>query len=281
MFARLGIRHAVLGMGWSIGLAVTLLSASPARAQNWSFDARNVALGGVGSTSNVAADMVDEQRKYRAIVLAVRTRADSPEPAESRSDQGRLRLRPGRRICNQPDPLHRRARHDKQRSAVHDRPAERRAEPGPEHVSRVRSGHRHRGRRARLSELGEDLQVPEARQWIISGRLRRRRSVLLREHIGKHRPGARRSAGESYTGLRSERALLHDQRHAESIGAGDHGRLSRAHSPGRIRLRPLRRWTGCMSVPTTTTSAASPTSGSSPTPGSTRTRRACSWWTRS
>ena len=69
MFARLGLRHAVLGMGWSIGLAVTLLSASPARAQNWSFDARNVALGGVGSTSNVAADMVDEQRKYRAIVL--------------------------------------------------------------------------------------------------------------------------------------------------------------------------------------------------------------------
>ena len=42
---------------------------SPAFAQNWSFDARTVGLGGVGSTSNVAVDMVDEQRPYRAIVL--------------------------------------------------------------------------------------------------------------------------------------------------------------------------------------------------------------------
>jgi hypothetical protein len=42
---------------------------SPAFAQNWSFDARTVGLGGVGSTSNVAVDMVDEQRPYRPIVL--------------------------------------------------------------------------------------------------------------------------------------------------------------------------------------------------------------------
>src|SRR5687768_2551890 len=42
---------------------------SPAFAQNWSFDARTIALGGVGSTSNVAVDMVDEQRPYRSIVL--------------------------------------------------------------------------------------------------------------------------------------------------------------------------------------------------------------------
>ena len=41
----------------------------PAYAQNWSFDARRVAIGGVGSTSNVAVDMVDEQRPYRALVL--------------------------------------------------------------------------------------------------------------------------------------------------------------------------------------------------------------------
>jgi len=48
--------------------ALTLTSA-PALAQNWSFDARRVALGGVGSTSNVALDIVDEQRPYKAIVL--------------------------------------------------------------------------------------------------------------------------------------------------------------------------------------------------------------------
>src|SRR5262245_20554589 len=56
-----------------IAVSVCLLAASlvptQARAQNWSFDARAVGLGGVGSTSNVAVDMVDEQRPYRAIVL--------------------------------------------------------------------------------------------------------------------------------------------------------------------------------------------------------------------
>jgi len=50
-------------------LLVSLLSAGPALAQNWSFDARNVGMGGVGSTSNVAVDMVDEQRPYRPLVL--------------------------------------------------------------------------------------------------------------------------------------------------------------------------------------------------------------------
>jgi len=47
----------------------SVLTATPALAQNWSFDARNVGLGGVGSTSNIAFDMVDEQRPYRPIVL--------------------------------------------------------------------------------------------------------------------------------------------------------------------------------------------------------------------
>src|SRR3954471_10376059 len=50
-------------------LHACFLISTPAFAQNWSFDARNVAMGGVGSTSNVAVDMVDEQRSYRAIVL--------------------------------------------------------------------------------------------------------------------------------------------------------------------------------------------------------------------
>ena len=50
-------------------LMASFLLPAQARAQNWSFDARAVGLGGVGSTSNVAVDMVDEQRPYRAIVL--------------------------------------------------------------------------------------------------------------------------------------------------------------------------------------------------------------------
>jgi hypothetical protein len=38
-------------------------------AQNWSFDARTIGLGGVGDEGNVAVNMVDEQRPYRAIVI--------------------------------------------------------------------------------------------------------------------------------------------------------------------------------------------------------------------
>ena len=49
--------------------AIAGLWTSPAAAQNWSFDARRVALGGIGSTENVASGMVEEQRRYRSIVL--------------------------------------------------------------------------------------------------------------------------------------------------------------------------------------------------------------------
>lgn len=42
--------------------------AGGAAAQGWSFDARKIALGGVGE-GNLAADMVGEQRPYRTIVL--------------------------------------------------------------------------------------------------------------------------------------------------------------------------------------------------------------------
>lgn len=50
-------------------LLAAMATAAPARAQNWSFDARAVGLGGIGSTSNIAFDMVDEQRPYRPLVL--------------------------------------------------------------------------------------------------------------------------------------------------------------------------------------------------------------------
>jgi hypothetical protein len=63
------MKHPIRGSVLLVCLLASLLTAAPAFAQNWSFDARNVGMGGVGSTSNVAVDMIDEQRPYRALVL--------------------------------------------------------------------------------------------------------------------------------------------------------------------------------------------------------------------
>lgn len=63
------MRVCLRGIALLVGLHVCLLTPAPAFAQNWSFDARNVGLGGIGSTSNIARDMIDEQRPYKAIVL--------------------------------------------------------------------------------------------------------------------------------------------------------------------------------------------------------------------
>ena len=53
---RIARRLAIVGVFHAL-----LMLANPALAQNWSFDARNIGMGGVGSTSNVAVDMVDER----------------------------------------------------------------------------------------------------------------------------------------------------------------------------------------------------------------------------
>lgn len=52
----------------SVGLLV-LLCAPSVFAQNWNGDARKIALGGVGSSDNLAAEMIDDERPYRSIVL--------------------------------------------------------------------------------------------------------------------------------------------------------------------------------------------------------------------
>ena len=54
-------------------VAVLLLvwTASSASAQNYSFDARRVALGGVGGTPNLASKLVERQRRYRSILIPV------------------------------------------------------------------------------------------------------------------------------------------------------------------------------------------------------------------
>ena len=52
-----------------LSLAVCLTLAAPAFAQNWSFDARKVALGSPSSNENLASQMIENESEYRAIVL--------------------------------------------------------------------------------------------------------------------------------------------------------------------------------------------------------------------
>ena len=46
-------------------------TASSASAQNYSFDARRIALGGAGGTPNVASKLVERQRRYKSILIPV------------------------------------------------------------------------------------------------------------------------------------------------------------------------------------------------------------------
>jgi hypothetical protein len=59
---------------WPVAFVALLLlasSASPAFAQNYSFDARRIALGGTAGTPNVASSLVERQRRYKSIVIPV------------------------------------------------------------------------------------------------------------------------------------------------------------------------------------------------------------------
>jgi len=46
-------------------------TASAASGQNYSFDARRIALGGAGGTPNVASKLVERQRRYNSILIPV------------------------------------------------------------------------------------------------------------------------------------------------------------------------------------------------------------------
>jgi hypothetical protein len=52
-----------------VALLISIGGATPAVAQNWSFDARKIALGDAGGTDHPASRMIDEEREYRGIVL--------------------------------------------------------------------------------------------------------------------------------------------------------------------------------------------------------------------
>jgi hypothetical protein len=53
----------------SVGALLLLLTGVPAAAQNYSFDARRIALGGTGGTPNIASDVPDDRRGYTSIVI--------------------------------------------------------------------------------------------------------------------------------------------------------------------------------------------------------------------
>src|SRR5215467_10540761 len=53
----------------ALSVFAVLTTAAAASAQDWSFDARDIAMGGVGTTGNLATKMIAEQRDYTSIVL--------------------------------------------------------------------------------------------------------------------------------------------------------------------------------------------------------------------
>lgn len=65
------VRPKVRGVRGCAGaiLCIALCWASPARAQNWTFDARTIALGNAGGNGDLGSRMIDDERDYRAIVL--------------------------------------------------------------------------------------------------------------------------------------------------------------------------------------------------------------------
>ena len=53
----------------SVAVLVLTSTAVSASAQDYSFDARRIALGGAGGTPNVASKLVERQRRYRSILI--------------------------------------------------------------------------------------------------------------------------------------------------------------------------------------------------------------------
>jgi hypothetical protein len=67
-------RHSRVTPKWRgafVALLVLASTASPVFAQNYSFDARRIALGGAAGTPNIAAKLVERQRRYTSILIPV------------------------------------------------------------------------------------------------------------------------------------------------------------------------------------------------------------------
>ena len=64
----------ILHITWRAAFVAVLVltsTASSAVAQNYSFDARRIAVGGAGGTPNVASKLVERQRRYKSILIPV------------------------------------------------------------------------------------------------------------------------------------------------------------------------------------------------------------------
>ena len=201
-------RHAV-----SVCLLMASLLPAQARAQNWSFDARAVGLGGVGSTSNVAADMVDEQRPYRAIVLPFGLLQVIPnlpklDPTNDEFDLVRA-------IEYSASPIHFIVGRDG-------------TQTGSLFITDLRNGelsrdlntiagfprHERFSRRPCFSQLGAHLQGEPEHQRVVPRYLCGRRPVLLDADVGRDRSSPGGFVCESDAGLYTEHELLHVERHA-------------------------------------------------------------------
>ena len=199
----------------SVCLLVASLLPTEARAQNWSFDARAVGLGGVGSTSNVAVDMVDEQRPYRAIVLPFGLLQVIPNLPKLESDQGRVESRPRNGIQREPDSLHHRARRYGDRLCFPHRPSEWRARPRSQRLSGIFAGDERVSRRSGVAELGAHVQAESEHQRVIPRNLRGRRAVPFDADVGRDRSCAGSRVCEFDAGVYTEHQLLHVERHTQ------------------------------------------------------------------
>ena len=54
---------------WVLCFIFSLLIPAALQAQNWSWDARRIGMGGSSSSGNLAGKMIEEQRNYTSIVL--------------------------------------------------------------------------------------------------------------------------------------------------------------------------------------------------------------------
>ncbi len=258
-------------------LLVSVLTAGPALAQNWSFDARNVGMGGVGSTSNVAVDMVDEQRPYRPLVLPFgllfQVLPNLPKLDPTSDDFDLVRT-----IEYSASPIHYIVGRDSTSTASAFITDLRNGTLSRDlnDVPRLLAGDEHRRRRARVAKLGPHVQDQEERRGAVSGDLCRRRTLFLDEDVGGDRSRAGRDIREPDAGVRAEHQLLHVERHAEPVRPGHHRRVPRAFCIGwrfgedhRQRNSsagwPVHRRQLPLSCMDSATSTSSPTRGSTPT----------------
>src|SRR5690349_5196284 len=56
---------------WVIWCMLVLFIPMAAQAQNWSWDARRIGMGGSSSSGNLSGKMIEEQRNYTSIVLPI------------------------------------------------------------------------------------------------------------------------------------------------------------------------------------------------------------------